>query len=160
MRGLPIIAGILALPVAASPAEAEVIEDHPVYIAAVAAGFAGGLGNSVAAIVYAAQGRSFHSAWVVSTLFSTAVCATFSGSLIYDSAQTGATPLGVVGMITFLAFSIWPTAWLVRSSISEVGPGQRFDSEVAPPKSEDPVEALGPKNRSPSAAVPVVAFTF
>lgn len=160
MRPAPLVASALALCFVTTPAEAEVVKDHPVYIAAVAAGFFGGLGNSVAAIVYAAQDRSFHSPWVMSTLFSTAVCATFSGTLIYDSAQSGATPLGIVGTITFLAFAIWPAAWLVRSSLSEVAPGQRFDADVTPEETEDPAEALLPRSPNLPLAVPVVAFSF
>ncbi len=145
MKGAAAIAILIALAGPSGPAEAarDPVKDHPFYIAAVTVGTFGGVGNSVAALVYAIQGRSFHPAWIGSTLVSSAICATMAGSLIVEAIDDPG-PFTIPGIIGYLIISLWPTAWLLRSALSEVPLGARFDSEVAPAETEDPVDALRP----------------
>ena len=54
-----------------------------------------------------------------------------AGQLIIDAKNgDGSIALNVVGIVGFLVASLWPAAWLMRSALSDVPFGERFDSEV------------------------------
>jgi hypothetical protein len=129
MRGVGLIA--FALSLAVSDASAQV-KDHPVYIGVVSAGAIGGLTNSIAALVYAIDNRSFHEAWIGTTLFSSAVCGAFAGQLMVDAANDRGKPAFVItGIISFLVMSIWPAAWVTYSALADAPLGERFSEEPA-----------------------------
>src|SRR5688572_10911168 len=123
MRGLAIA---IALSLTTSEASAQV-KDHPVYIGLVSAGAVGGLTNSIAALVYAIDNRSFHEAWIGTTLFSSAICGAFAGQLMVEAANDRGKPGFVItGIISFLVMSLWPAAWVTYSALGDAALGERF----------------------------------
>ena len=145
-----------AIVLAPGPARAEVINEHPAYWVIVGLGTVGGLANSISAIVYAAQKRSFDTPWIVTTFISTAICAVWTGQLIYDAGDAGATIFNVGGAFIYAGLTVWPATWALVSSLYDAEPGEHLP---APEPTKDPVEALRP--RSPRAPVfPIAAFEF
>jgi hypothetical protein len=126
-RAMLIAAAISVLPNAAHAQ----VKDHPVYIGIVSVGALGGLTNSIAALVYAIDNRSFHEPWIGTTLFSSAVCGAFAGQLMYDAANGNGKPAFLItGIIGFLVMTIWPAAWVTYSALADAPLGQRFSEEA------------------------------
>ena len=122
---IPLIAA-LAMP---SAARADIVKDHPFYIAVLSVGGISGIANSIAALVYAIQDRSFHAPWIGTTMFGSAVCAVAAGALIIDAKNgDGSVALNVVGIVGFLVLSLWPIGWVTRSALSDVPLGDKFDA--------------------------------
>lgn len=120
-----------------APARAEVI-DGPVIAVVVGLGNVAALSTSVAAIVYAVDGRAFDDPWVVAALFSSAICGATTVAIGIDGlSQSDGPGLGIV-LALEAALTIWPAYWTVRSALSEVDPGEKFDAEVAPKETRDP----------------------
>lgn len=162
MRRLAILAGLwaglagLARP---TPARAEVVDgDQPAIIGAVTLGSLAGITTSIAAIVYAARGRSFHTPWVAISMFSIAVTGAMTGALIVDGAQSGMTAWHGVGILFFAVHTAWPAYFVLRSALSPVEPGAPFDEAPAaawaPAPTRDPFAALA---RPALPAAPVAA---
>jgi hypothetical protein len=126
------LATLLAVAGVPATAHAGPVDDHPAIITAVTVGAAGSLATSIGALVYAIQDRSFHSAWIPTTFIAAAISVALSGALIYDAAQSNATIFNVGGAVLMIALSAWPTAWVLKSSLSDVEPGARFTAEPDP----------------------------
>ncbi len=136
--------GVLCTALLSAPqAHAQVIDDHPAFIVLVAVGTLGGLANTIGAIIYAVRNRSFDSGWVVPILLSSAICASFAGAIIADMAGSEPTGIGVGATIGYLAISLWPAGWLLRSSLSDVEPGERLDPPLPPPSASNASASLG-----------------
>jgi hypothetical protein len=128
MRALPLTVLIALL---TPEAQAEPVRDHPFYIAVASVGGVGGIANTIGALVYAIQDRSFHTPWVATIVLSSSICAAMAGQLIIDAKNgEGSVALNVVGIVGFLVASLWPAAWLMRSALSDVPFGEPFDTEV------------------------------
>jgi hypothetical protein len=128
----------VAIGLFAGEARAEPVRDHPFYIAVASVGGVGGLANTIGALVYAIQDRSFHSPWVATIVLSSSICAAMAGQLIIDAKNgEGSVALNVVGIVGFLVASLWPAAWLMRSALSDVPFGEPFDPELP---EEEPAE--------------------
>ena len=136
MRTAAIMALVL---LAEGTAEAEPVRDHPFYIAVASVGGVGGIANTIGALVYAIQDRSFHAPWIGTIVLGSSICGALAGQLIIDAKNgEGSVALNVVGIVGFIIASAWPAAWLIRSALSDVPFGEKFDSEVAPEETEDP----------------------
>lgn len=119
MRKLACIAALVAL---AAPAEAAGLPNE-VSFTLYGVGAASGLASTIAAIVYAAQGRSFDSGWVVAALISSALCLGGAIGLAPFAEDPGAL-VGVIGNVGLAAF---PLYWTGRSALAEVPPGAPLD---------------------------------
>ena len=111
-----------------APAEAAVQSDTVLSIAA-GAGGVGGLAASIAAVVYAAQERTFDTPWVIVSLISSAICTSTALTLALNTDSGG----GAVGTVVLSGFAIWPAYWTIRGATSGVPPGAPLD---APPYME------------------------
>jgi hypothetical protein len=126
----------------ANHARAAVIEG-PVAGTAVALGTIGGMATSVAAIVYAFDNRAFDTSWVITSLITSAICGSTSVALMVSGDVDSF--WGVTGVMFYAALTIWPGYYVVRTSLSSVDPGDRFDAydtEVAPAPTEDLEEEI------------------
>ena len=134
------ISSVVAISIlSAATAAADPVKDHPAYIAIASVGGVGGIANTIGALVYAIQDRSFHSPWIGTIVLGSSICGALAGQLIIDAKNgEGSIALNVVGIVGFIIASAWPAAWLIRSALSDVPFGERFDSEVAPEETEDP----------------------
>lgn len=140
----------------AAPAEASVVEgDQPELLVPVVAGSLGGIATSIAAIVYALDDRAFDDAWILGSMFSTAVSgAMFAGFLANAPNQPGSETL--LGALFFGALTAWPAYWTVKTALAEVEPGERFDSPL-PAGSETPVVDVRPLP-SPALTFAIIAI--
>ncbi|MCK6548282.1 hypothetical protein L6R52_20715 [Myxococcota bacterium] len=161
MRSL-VAAAAFALGLAASDAHAaDVISDDPVITSVAVLGTLGGLTTSIAAIVYASEGRTFDDAWVVTSLFTTAICGAMTAAIAMDAPSTGGA-MPIVGTLFFGTLAAWPAYWTVKSSLADADPGEPFDAplDVEPPRvvpDDAPARTL---STGPAIVVPVVAMVF
>ncbi len=118
-----------------------------------------GVTNNIAAIVYAANDQSFHTPWIVSSCFSTAVLTALSANLFVETADNpNGTVLTPIGALILLGLAAWPAAWSVVSSLSDVEPGDPFGTEYeASPVALDP---FAPQRLQPAPGVAGIGFRF
>lgn len=118
-------------------------------------GTIGAVTTSVAAIVYAVQGRAFGSGWVVATLFSSAICAAASIRYATEVSNGGGE---AVGMAVYALLALWPAGWTVWSALSGAEPG-----ELLPPagKAVPPDDGMRrPLYAPPAFFASIVSFRF
>lgn len=137
-----IAAGVLAATFAATPAEAQ-IGGNAFNVTTAILGTLGGITNSIAVTVYAVDGRALGSGWVVSSLFSTAICGSIATSFVLTGFDGGSSTPALIGTIFYAFLAAWPGYYVVRSALAEAEPGELFDAEVVPDDTEDPIDALG-----------------
>lgn len=101
--------------------------NNPVQVTTLTVGTLLGLTNSVATVVYAVQNRSFETPWVVSSFVSTAACGAFAVGIAVN-VDEGGNSNQLLAAIPFLLLAIVPASWSIRGALSEVGPGERFDT--------------------------------
>ncbi len=145
------------LSLAASPAQAEFVNgDNPGILVAVSFGSLAGLTTSIAATVYAVQGKTFDSGWIFPALFGSAVTTTMTISLIADAADRGFSTGHGVGIAALLLLTTWPTYWTLRTAIADVDPGEYLEPELDP-ELEAEVSLQPPPD---AVMVPVFAINF
>lgn len=151
------LAFVVGLSCVTSTARAEFVNaDNPGILIAVTFGSLAGLTTSIAATVYAVQGKTFDSGWIVPALFGGAVTTTMSISLIADAADRGFSTGHGVGILALLALTAWPTYWTIRTAIADVDPGEYLEPELDPE-----LEAEVSLHPPPDAVmVPVFAINF
>lgn len=162
-RAVATLSALLVL--APAPARAGV-EGDGVIVSAVVLGSLAGAANTVAALVYGLDQRAFDVPWVVSSMFSTAICGGLTVSFVVDLAG-GADPGLVIGILFFGALAAIPGYWTVRSALAESDPGERFDGPtleaqtVQRPEARDPMGTLLPAaNPSGPALIVPLGFRF
>ncbi|MEQ9498492.1 MAG: hypothetical protein RIT81_16575 [Deltaproteobacteria bacterium] len=139
-----VVSATIAL-AAPSSASAQVEGDEVIVTTAVL-GTIAGITNAIAVTVYAVEGRALGSGWVVSTLFSTAICGALTTSFIVAAARNDGVGYSI-GTLFYALLTVWPGYYVIRSSLSEAEPGEYFDAEVAPDDTEDPISSLTPAPR-------------
>lgn len=163
----------LAFAAAAAPGSAWADNlDGDIGAISVVVGGALGLTNSVAAVVYLVQDRSFDDGWLVSSAFSTALCAGLTIAAAEDASANptdDGLPILAVGMAVV---ALVPAIWAVRSTVDEALPGEPFDPEkrreyriekAGELSLRPPVDPFAPRRRAsaPSAttlALPALRF--
>lgn len=155
------VALVSVLALAARDVRAEdVVSDDPVITTAAVLGTLGGLTTSIAAIVYAAEDRTFDDAWVVTSLFTTAICGAMSVAMALDAPNTGGA-LPIIGTMFFGTLAGWPLYWTAKSALADADPGEPFDApfDVEPSVVPDdaPVRTLSSDR---ALVVPLVAVSF
>lgn len=129
-RAAPILVALGAL-MSAEPAEAAVVDgDQPAIVITLGLGSLGAVTTSIAALVYAVRGRSFHTPWVVVSMFSCAITGAFATTLMVDTAREGFGTARAIGLLVYLGLTAWPGYFTVRSALSPGPPGSPFDYEV------------------------------
>jgi hypothetical protein len=126
-----LLASVLALAPAVARAD---VSDQTSIVAGVMVGLgtAGALATSIAALVYAADGRAFDTPWIVAALFSAAFCVAAGIGVI--AADYGGAPLIAP---TYFALAAWPLGWSVRSAFAPAGFGEPLDAPAPPPTTHD-----------------------
>lgn len=129
-----VLLGVLGMP---SAALAQVVDPtNPVQGLTLSIGTLAGLTNSVATLVYAVQGRSFDTPWVVSSFLSSAICGAFAVGLTLESAEVGEAGIFAAALAYYL-LALGPAGWAVRGALHEAAPGQPFDPERRAREMED-----------------------
>lgn len=142
-----------------SEAEAEVVAANPAMLAVVTLGTVGGLTSSVGAIVFSLEHRTFTSGWVVTALFSTAICGAMTTALIVEGARGGNGAGGALfGAVFYAAITLWPGYWTVRSALAEAPPGESLDGTPLRKDALDPAREIRP--HAAFASVPTLSFPF
>lgn len=153
-----VFAAVLALALwlsgSAHRAEAQV-SGNPAIVTIAVVGTLGGIASSVGAVVYAVEDRAFDDVWIVSSLISSGICGAMTGAIAVEGFSSGdGGVIGGVGLVFYAALTIWPAYWVVRTSLSEVDPGDKFDGEYLP---EEPVDPFA-SSRLPQ--LPATTFSF
>jgi hypothetical protein len=139
---------------AAGEARAEVIKGDAVVITTTAIAILGGITTSVAATVYALDGRAFDSGWVIASLLSSSFCAAFSGALIVNSVKSGLDAGSGIGAVVITAIAAWPAYWTIKGALEDVDPGERFEQ----PETSASVAAIDGLPRGVLFTLPALRF--
>jgi hypothetical protein len=111
----------------------------------VGTGVLAGLSSSIAAIVYAAEGRAFSRTWIALSMYGAATCGAVSVPLLRDSVTSASGPgLGIFAGVLVGALALWPLTYSSVSAAAEADFGELF--EGAPPEASPAV--------APSTGVP------
>lgn len=102
---------------------------EPAQIAGYSIAAVGGVASTIAAFIYMVNDRSFHSAWVIVSLVTSAMCLGTSIGLIPYAGDTGAL-IGVIGNVALAALPIY---WTTQTALAEVEPGQPMSTKLATP---------------------------
>lgn len=133
------------------------IEADGAIIGTAVLGTIAGVTNAIAVSVYAVEGRSLGSGWIVSSMFSSAICGAISVSFVVSAANDGANLGKSIGLIFYTFLAAWPGYYVVRSALSDAAPGEYFEADIAPDPTSDPIGAL---QRSPRRMSAPLAFSF
>lgn len=150
------LAAVLALVLGFSARRAEAqVSGNPVITTIAVVGTLGGVATSVGAAVYAIEGRAFDDGWVVGALISSGICGAMTGAIAVEgiTSSDGSIAIGI-GMLFYAAITIWPAYWVIRTSLSEVDPGDKLEGEYLPEEPVDPFAA----SRLPQ--LPATTFSF
>lgn len=143
--GTALVASACVALAAPSSASAQV-EGDGVIVATAVLGTIAGVTNAIAVTVYAVEGRVLGSGWIVSSLFSTAVCTALTVSFVAASVRNDGVGYSI-GTLFYALLAAWPGYYVVKSAWTTVPPGEYFDTEVAPDETTDPVSSLTPAPR-------------
>jgi len=117
-----------ALGLGPAAAEAAVVDgDQPAIVLTLGLGTLAGITTSIAAIVYAVKGKSFHTPWVVVSMFSCAITGSFAATLAVDTAREGFGAIRAIGLLSFAGLTAGPLYFTIRSALSPGPPGAYFD---------------------------------
>lgn len=158
-----VLASLAAVAVLApTPAEAGVADDG-VIISTVIIGALAGTTNTVAALVYGLEERTFDVPWVVSSMFSTGVCGSLAISFVVDAGSSSDVIGPLIGVLFFAALAAIPSYWTIKSALAEADPGEQFDAPLleaeARPEVRDPMDRLTPNAPRPAMIIPL-GFNF
>jgi hypothetical protein len=153
MRGAALIllvgaAGAVALE---PSARADDLAQEAIFGTLAGAGVVGTIITGIAAAVYAIDGRAFDSGWVFTAIISGALSTGMATALIVDGVRKGV-GLEIAGGVLAAALTAWPTYWMIKGSLYDVDPGERF--ETATPK--DQPEGSGAR----AIALPALSLHF
>jgi hypothetical protein len=149
-----------ALATIAYGAEAEAgVADDGVIVSVVTLGTLAGVANTISALVYSLDERSFDVPWIASSLFSSAVCGSMMVSFVVEAAGSGEAGWLILSLITGVLTGV-PAYWTIKSAISEADPGERFDApaleaQAQRPLTIDPIGELLPRGVRPAVLFPL-----
>ena len=158
------LARLAALAVLAPATAHAGVADDGVIISTVIIGALAGTTNTVAALVYGLEGRTFDVPWVVSSMFSTGICGSLAISFVVDAGNSSDLIGPMIGVLFFAALAAIPSYWTIKSALAEAGPGEQFDAPLleaqARPEVQDPMGRLTPTSFPRPALIVPLGFNF